>query len=164
MATRRQRGQDDVAEPRWLAPDELDAWRALAKLMARLPAALDRQLQRDARLSYVEYYVLAGLSERPGRSMRLYHLAEMVNVELSRLSHMINRLERRGLVRREPDPTDRRSTLAVLTDEGHAHLAAVAPGHVQRVRELLIDALGREELLALGEASKHVTARLEALD
>ena len=161
MAIRRQGRQDGVTEPRWLAADELDAWRALARLMARLPAALDRQLQRDAQLSYVEYYVLADLSERPGRSMRLFHLAEMVNVELSRLSHMISRLERRGLVRREPDPTDRRSTLAILTDEGYEHLVAVAPGHVERVRDLLIDALDRDELLALGEASKHVVARID---
>src|SRR5438094_331963 len=45
-----------VRSPRWLSAKELDAWRSLTLLIARLPTALEEQLQRDARLSYIEYY------------------------------------------------------------------------------------------------------------
>jgi DNA-binding MarR family transcriptional regulator len=130
-------------------------------MLAQLPTALEEQLQRDAQLSYVEYYVLAGLSDQPGRSMRMSQLAVMTNAELSRLSHLIRRLERRGFVRRETDPNDRRVSVAILTDAGHAHLAAAAPGHVERVRELVIDALSPTALAQLQKTSKKILARID---
>jgi DNA-binding MarR family transcriptional regulator len=164
MATAPRRRAGRVPEPRWLTPDQLDAWKAIARLLARLPAALEQQLQRDAQLSYLEYYVLAHLSDQPQRAMRMCQLAAMANAEQSRLSHLISRLERRGLVRREADPADRRSTLAILTDAGLAHLVAAAPRHVDRVRELVIDALAPEALLALNDASLRILARIESAD
>jgi DNA-binding MarR family transcriptional regulator len=87
-------------------------------MLARLPTALEAQLQRDSQLSFVEYYALAGLSEQPDRTMRMSELAVLTNAELSRLSHLITRLQKRGYVRREPDPDDGRYTNAVLTDAG----------------------------------------------
>jgi len=56
----------------------------------------------------VEYQVLAMLSESPERTMRVSSLAEVTNASLSRLSHLVKRLEGRDLVRREPDPDDGR--------------------------------------------------------
>lgn len=53
--------------------------------MAQLPAALGSQLRRDAGLSFVEYYVLASLSDVPDRSIRLSRLATSTNSELSRM-------------------------------------------------------------------------------
>ena len=44
-------------------------------MLHRLPTALDAQLQRDSHLSFVEYYVLAGLSDQPGHRMRMSDLA-----------------------------------------------------------------------------------------
>lgn len=163
MATPPRPRPDRIQEPRWLNADELTAWRAIAKLLARLPTALEQQLQRDAQLSYLEYYVLAHLSDQPRRAMRMCDLAFMADVELSRLSHLVSRLERRGFLRREVAPTNRRSTLVVLADQGHAHLVANAPGHVDRVRELVIDALSPEALEALKEASERVVARIEGV-
>lgn len=163
MATPHQ-DRSEHREPRWLTADQLTAWRAIAKLLARLPTALEQQLQRDSQLSYVEYYVLAHLSEQPHQAIRMCQLAAMANVELSRLSHMVTRLERRGFVRREADPADRRSTLAILTDTGHSYLVAAAPCHVNRVRELVIDALSKETLLALENASNRILAQVESAD
>jgi DNA-binding MarR family transcriptional regulator len=93
--------------------------------------------------------------------MRMSQLAVIANAEQSRLSHLIGRLERRGFVRREADSADRRSTLAILTDAGLAHLVAAAPGHVDRVRNLVVDALTPEALLALRDASNRITTRIE---
>ncbi|GAA0241284.1 MarR family winged helix-turn-helix transcriptional regulator [Cryptosporangium japonicum] len=136
-------------KPAWLDADELRAWRALHAATVVLPVALDVQLQRDARISYLEYYVLAGLSEQPDRTLRLSELAILTGAELSRISHLIVRLEKRGLVLRRPDPDDGRYTNAVLTDLGWEKVEQAAPGHVATVRSLLFDGVdpsGREEL------------------
>lgn len=146
---------------RWLTADELRAWRSFTLLLYVLPTALEAQLQCDARLSLLEYYVLAGLSEQDAHRMRMSELAVLANSELSRLSHLVKRLEKRGFVRREPDPTDGRYTLAILTDEGYAHLVASAPGHVERVRELVVSALDPAEFLALGETAAKIVECIE---
>jgi DNA-binding MarR family transcriptional regulator len=142
------------SEPRWLDPDERAAWLSLAGLMTLLPAALDAQLQRDAGLTHFEYMVLAMLSERPSRTMRMSDLAGLTNGSLSRLSHVARRLEGQGLLERQPCQDDRRATNAVLTDAGFAKVVATAPGHVATVRSLVFDALSpaqRTQLRTLGD-------------
>ena len=89
--------------PRWLDDEQQSSWRAFATAMVKLRWALECQLQQDAGLSFVEYHALARLSENPGHTMRMSELAEVTNASLSRLSHLIKRLELRGLVRREPE-------------------------------------------------------------
>ena len=142
----------EAVEPRWLLPEELETWRTLQLMMALLTTALGDQLQRDSNLSFLEYYVLAGLSDQPDHTMRLSQLAVLANSELSRLSHLIRRLEKRGLVRREPDPDDGRFTNAILTPDGHAELVKAAPGHVELVRQLVFDPLTETERRALHKA------------
>lgn len=144
----------------WLTPEQLDAWKSLTLLMARLPTALESQLKCDSQLSYLEYYALAGLSDQPDHTMRLSKLAVFTNAELSRISHLINRLERRGFVRREPDTTDGRYTNAILTQAGYAHLAAAAPGHVARVREIVFDVLDPEALATLKACADQINQQI----
>ena len=146
---------------KWLTPAQLEAWQALTLLLARLPTALEAQLQRDSQLSYIEYYALAGLSERPDRTMRMSELAVLTNAELSRLSHLITRLQKRGYVRREPDPDNGRYTNAILTDAGYDLVVAAAPGHVAAVRELVIDALDDTALAALHNSAERINARID---
>lgn len=151
-------------QPRWLSPAELETWRQFSLLLHKLPTALEAQLQQDAKLSFVEYYVLAGLSDQPDQRMRMSELAVLANSELSRLSHLMSRLERRGFVRREPDPTDGRYTHAILTDAGHTHLVEAAPGHVERVRNLVYDVLGPSELHGLRTAAQKIIDRIESTE
>lgn len=80
--------------------------------------------------------------------------------ELSRLSYLIHRLEKRGLVRREPDPADRRFTLAVLTPEGHALAIKAAPVHVEHVRHLIFDTLDETEQHALRGALTKILSKM----
>jgi DNA-binding MarR family transcriptional regulator len=147
--------------PKWLTPAQLKAWQALTLLLARLPAALEAQLQRDSELSFIEYYALAALSERSDRAMRMSELAVLTNAELSRLSHLITRLQKRGYVRRETDPDDGRYTNAVLTAAGYDHVVAAAPGHVAAVRELVMDAFDDAALAALQDSAERINARLD---
>ncbi|MGY4923530.1 hypothetical protein [Streptomyces sp. 900105755] len=96
---------DDEHADLWLTPAEPASWMSVVRLIARLPWALDAQLQRDADLSMVEYTAMAMLSEAPDRTLRMSTLAEVVNSSLSRLSHLVKRPEKRGYVRREPQRT-----------------------------------------------------------
>src|ERR1700728_2253308 len=130
---------------KWLTAAELDSWLSVVRLMTWLPWSIDQQLQRDARLGMVEYQVLAMLSESPQRTMRLSSLAEVTNASLSRLSRVVTRLEKRGLVRRELDATDGRFTKAILTDQGLHTLVQAAPRHIAHVRSLVIDVLSPEQ-------------------
>lgn len=129
--------------------------------MHKLRWALECQLQHDAGLSFLEYHALARLSENPGSTMRMSELADVTNASLSRLSHLIKRLELRKLVRREPDPGDGRFTNAILTPAGLRLLTASAPAHVAKVRHLVIDALTPAELRQLRTASERILQRVE---
>ena len=146
---------------KWLTPAEMDSWLSLVRLTTWLPWSIDQQLRRDSNLGMVEYQVMARLSRQPERTMRMSGLAEFANSSLSRLSHMVKRLEERGLVRREPDPTDGRFTNAILTDEGFRTLAAAAPGHVAHVRSLVIDVLSAEQLRRLGMVADRIVSRID---
>ena len=142
----------------WLTDEQQVAWRPFIALLLRLPAALDAQLQRDAGITNFDYLVLSGLSESPNRTLRMSELAAIANSSLSRLSHVVSRLEARGWVRREPCPGDGRFINAVLTDDGWQKVLATAPGHVAAVRELLLAPLTEEEFKQLGAISAKVLA------
>jgi DNA-binding MarR family transcriptional regulator len=147
--------------PRWLEGIEAQAWLRLIGVIIRLPAALDTQLQRDAGLSHFEYTVMVNLSNAAGHVLRMSQLAAQCHSSLSRLSHVVARLERRGWIRRDPCPDDGRATLATLTDDGFAKLASAAPGHVDAVREYVIDALDPEQLRQLTAIGETILGRLD---
>jgi DNA-binding MarR family transcriptional regulator len=151
-------GDDEV---RWLEPAELETWMTLAALMFKLPGALDYQLQRDSQLTHFEYLVLAGLSDSPGHSRRMSDLAGFANGSLSRLSHVVKRLEKRGFVRRCQSSEDGRITVATMTDEGYAELVAAAPGHVATVRQYVIDALTPEQLAQLKTIGDQILQKVD---
>ena len=160
MAGRARRGAEEPPV-KWLTDAELESWLSVVRLITWLPWSIDQQLQRDSNLGMVEYQVLAMLSTSPQRTMRMSSLAEVTNASLSRLSHLVKRLEQRGLVRRESDPTDGRFTNAILTDTGFQRLAEAAPGHVAHVRSLVIDALSPEQLRRLRRDADRIMSRID---
>ncbi|GAA1930657.1 MarR family winged helix-turn-helix transcriptional regulator [Brevibacterium antiquum] len=143
-------------------PDELEAWAAVATLLEWLPAALDAQMQGDSGISHFEFGILFALSEAEGRSLRMSELAGYANSTLSRLSRAVARLERKLWVRRAPDPSDGRITIATLTDAGQKAVHAAAPGHVALVRRLVFDSLTRTQARQLRDTSRRITAAIRA--
>ena len=138
-----------MADADWLSEPEQRAWRRTAAVMTLLPAALDAQLQRDAGLTQFSYLVLAMLSEAPARTMPMSELASTVSSSLSRLSHVVSRLEQQGWVAREPCLRNGRVTMARLTDAGTEKVVTTAPGHAAEVRRLVVDAVGCERIADL---------------
>ena len=157
------RGADD-APVEWLTDAEVSSWLSVVRMMTWLPWSIDHQLRRDSNLSMVEYQVMARLSQQPERTLRMGMLADLVNSSLSRLSHLVKRMEDRGLVRREPDPGDGRFINAILTDEGFEALAKAAPGHVAHVRSLVIDVLSPEQLRRLGLSADRIMSRIDTFE
>jgi DNA-binding MarR family transcriptional regulator len=145
----------------WLDDRELAAWVRLAAVLELLPGALDTQLRRDAGLTHFEYYCLAMLSEAPQRTLRMTALAQQANATLPRLSHVVRKLEERGLVERFPCREDARATNARLTPAGWDKVVATAPGHVANVRHHVIDALTPAQVDQLAALSDAMLARLD---
>jgi len=145
----------------WLDDDEQRAWRRTAAVMTLLPAALDAQLQRDAGLTQFSYLTLAMLSETPGRTLPMSALAATVNSSLSRLSHVVARLEQQGWVVREPSPESGRVTVARLTDAGLEKVRDTAPGHAAEVRRLIFDALDGDGVESLACVTAAILGRLD---
>lgn len=149
---------------RWLSPEEQRAWRAYIAATHLLEDAIDRQLQQDAGMPHLFYSVLANLSEAPERRLRMTDLAETLKITRSRLTYAVGRLERDGLVRREDCRWDKRSSIAVLTEEGTAVLERTAPGHVETVRATLFDRLTPAQVRQLEEIFTGVAQGLQGED
>ncbi|CAM3053971.1 MarR family winged helix-turn-helix transcriptional regulator [Prescottella defluvii] len=153
-------GAQDNTDTKWLTAAQQDAWRTLVALVTRLPAALDTQLQRDSDLAHFEYFVLAVLSEAPDRRLRLSELAQQANASLSRLSHVVTRLEKRGWARRET-VAGTRGAFAVLTDAGLATVVEAAPGHVATVQALVFEGLDDDQVAQLSSLGRALVDQLD---
>jgi DNA-binding MarR family transcriptional regulator len=150
-----------MTEPRWLNADERRAWLALLSINTLLPAALDTQLQAAGKLSLFDYNVLAMLSEAEGRFLPMSELAARTSASLSRLSHVVTKLQRRGWVEREAHPGDARVTVAHLTESGMDTIVSLAPGHVGAVRTLMLDAMTDDDVADLARIGEKIVARLD---
>jgi DNA-binding MarR family transcriptional regulator len=140
--------------PRWLTDEQQQAWRGFVEVLVLVPAALEAQLQRDAGLTHMGYIVLLTLAERPDHRLPMSRLAKQVSASLSRLSHVVARLEGQGWVRRERDADDGRVQIAELTDDGYAKLVDSAPGHVETVQQLIFDRLTPAQTRQLAKLSE----------
>jgi DNA-binding MarR family transcriptional regulator len=83
-------------------------------------------------------------------------LAVFASGSLSRLSHAVARLEKRGGVLRRSCPTDPRYVEAVLTDAGTAFMTEIAPAHVAEARRLVIDVLTPRQVGQLETIARRV--------
>ncbi|MDJ0347861.1 MarR family transcriptional regulator [Cryobacterium sp. PH29-G1] len=153
--------EPDSAQPRWLTDDERTAWLRLIAVTMLLPARLESELRRDAGLSHFEYYVLAMISENEARSLPLSELASRTNSSLSRLSHVLTRLETQGFLTRCASKTDARASMASLTETGRQKVVASAPGHVNEVRAVVFDPLTARQVGQLSEICERLLGTLD---
>lgn len=98
-----------------------------------------------------QYSVLIVIGANPGLSQA--ELADKLAIERARLVHMLDHLQKRGLIERLPSPTDRRTHALELTREGQKTLKrakALAAKHEARLAEKLGSDAHRELLRMLG--------------
>lgn len=133
-----------------LNPAQLRAYFALMEAVSLLQYAVRQQLQDDGGLSYVQFEILAKLADAD-RGLTMTDLADGVVYSRSGLTHQAGLLEQQGLITRAASPEDQRATVVDITEQGRARVAAVLPGHVQVVRDLLFDSLSERDVRALGD-------------
>lgn len=150
-------------EPNWLNPQEDRAWRAFQHAHHQLDVHLNRRLHASG-LSGVDYEVLAVLSGHDGDRMPAHELCTTLGWEKSRVSHQVRRMEKEGLITREPNPEDARSTLVRLLPAGRAAIERAAPRHVEDVRRNFIDLLTPAELDMLAALHERVLHHLAVND
>ncbi|QSB16647.1 MarR family transcriptional regulator [Natronosporangium hydrolyticum] len=141
--------------------EELAIWRAHLETFEIVRARIESRLQQDSQLSSGDYRVLLALSEAKGNAMRSSELAAHIEWERSRLSGQLGRMEKRGLVRREPCAEDARGARVVLTEEGSRAFHASTRPHLRAVKEVFVDAFTPAQLAQLGEAATAMRRHLD---
>jgi DNA-binding MarR family transcriptional regulator len=148
---------------RWLTAEEQRTWQRFRKMTRSLDARLARELAHEGGLSMQDYDVLSALTDSPDRRCSAKDLGAHLLWTPSRLSHHIDRMQQRGLVRRERHGRGRGIDV-VLTADGLDAIRTAAPGHVETVRESLIDLIAAAELVILARISDTILAGLEDRD
>jgi len=134
---------------RWLNEDEARVWRAFVALSAGVKGKIDGQLKESSGMAIGDYEVLVHLSEAPGHRLRMHVLSTKTMHARSQLSQRIDRMSKRGLIRRERALEDGRGMVAVITDLGLAAIEEAAPQHVEHVRQHFVDLIDPELLPTL---------------
>ncbi|MBB5165879.1 MarR family winged helix-turn-helix transcriptional regulator [Mycobacterium sp. AZCC_0083] len=146
-------------EPNWLNAREAHAWRTFVDAHYRLEFHLARRLQESG-LSGADYEVLAVLSALDGDRMSARDLCNALGWEKSRLSHQVRGMQKDGLISREPNPGDARSTMVCLLPAGLAAIEKAAPGHVDDVRRNFVDLMTPAELDMLAALNQRILDHL----
>ena len=148
-----------AVEPNWLNSREDRAWGAFIRAHDRIEVHLSRRLQESG-MSGADYSVLAALSALDVGRMPAHALCSALGWEKSRLSHQLRRMEKDGLISREPNPDDARSTMVCLLPAGRAAIEKAAPEHVKDVRWTFIDLFTEAELDMLANLNERVLEHL----
>ena len=141
--------------------DRVGAWAALLRVHAAVVPKLERRLA-DTGLPLSWYDVLLVLNAAPDRRLRMTELGAQAVLSRERISRVVTELERAGLVRREPNPDDGRSSFAAVTPEGRARLRAAAPLYLAGIESHFAGHLSDEEIRTLTGALGRVVAAVEA--
>ncbi|MGZ6388110.1 MAG: MarR family winged helix-turn-helix transcriptional regulator [Ktedonobacterales bacterium] len=142
-----------------LTARELAIWRSLVDTTAELQRILAAQLQASG-LSSADYQVLLALREADGTRLRSSELAATINWERSRLSHHLERMERRGLIQRDDCATDSRGAEVSLTASGTAAFRRASAPHLRAIKIHFADALTPTQLEALDDVLQSLQRHL----
>ena len=142
-----------------LADAHLDAWRALLNAHAAVVAAVEEELAAADLPPLGWYDVLWALRRAPRRRLRMHDLADSLTISRGGLSKLVDRLEREGLIRREPDPVDGRGLYAVLTEAGRRTLRAIWPVYSRVLSDVFSAELPETEARVVADALTRVRER-----
>ncbi len=127
------------------------AWVRFLRAHSAITSAMDATLREKHGISLREYEILLALGDAPGRRLRRVDLAAKALLTQSGITRLLDPLEKRGLVGRQPSPEDRRVTYATLTEEGRRTLAGAARTHRRDISTLFADHFAADELAKLDD-------------
>jgi DNA-binding MarR family transcriptional regulator len=143
----------------WRADEGILAWSAFLRAHATVVRRIEVDLEAKTRLPLGWYDVLLELNAAPGRRMRMQDLGEAAVLSRSRVSRIVDELAAAGLAERQANPDDRRSSYAVITDEGRRVFRRAAPAYLAAVREHFVSDLTAEQVRAVRRAMEALLAR-----
>jgi DNA-binding MarR family transcriptional regulator len=135
------------------------AWLALVRTHARLWDQVETQMRRESGLTMSRYDVLMHLDVAGGR-LGLSELASAIVLSPSGLSKLLDRMETSGLLHREPDPRDARSTFAKITPRGRSLVRRVRQSHHAWLQQVFGDALDDRDVAELTRIMERINARI----
>src|SRR5215470_20053250 len=124
----------------------LQAWTAVCEVVDRVRVAVNRDLQHHVGLTLAENLVLCQVAMAPGESLRMVDIAQLLTIAKSAVTKTVDRLEERGLITRQRDPSDRRTVHATLTAEGAMLFAAAQPAFADAVQRHFADHITQAEI------------------
>jgi len=143
--------------------DPVSAWAALLRTHAAVLPKVARALSLSG-LPLTWYDILLVLNAAPGRRLRMTELGQQAVVSRERVSRVVTELEQAGLVVREANPDDKRSSYTVITPEGRRRLRASAPTYLAAIQKHLLSRLTDKESRVLAEALGRVVMAEERDD
>lgn len=121
-----------------------------------LTAAFDADLRAQAGIDIQTYDVLLHVFDSGDAGIQMTELAREIVLSKAGLTSLVDRLEKRSLVQRSPDPDDRRAVRIKLTDEGERTFRTAAKAHVAGIRERVTQHLTDDEARIIADAFERV--------
>jgi DNA-binding MarR family transcriptional regulator len=140
--------------------DPISAWAALLRTHAAVLPKVERALAFTG-LPLTWYDILLVINAAPGRRLRMTELGQQAVVSRERVSRVVTELEHAGLVVREANPHDKRSSFTVITPEGRKRLRASAPIYLAAIERHFLSRLTGEEARMLANVLGRVVAAEE---
>lgn len=139
----------------------LHGWGALLRTHAALVPILDRELEAAVGMPLAWYDVLLELANAPDRRLPMSELGERVTLSRTRVSRLVDEMQRAGYVEKQAHPGDRRSIYATMTAAGRKQFRAAAPVYARGIHEHFVAHLRPSELSAIATGLQRV-ARVAA--
>ncbi|WP_131742068.1 MarR family winged helix-turn-helix transcriptional regulator [Actinomadura roseirufa] len=152
-----------MSEPRWLNEREMRAWSGFLETSALVQRLIERQFREDGGVTMVQYEILHWANECAPQHRCITELAELMITSRSGLSYQVAQLEKAGLLRRETSADDERRSMVVITEDGQRVLERTAPGHVETIRNGLLDLLTDEQITQLADMMDSARTHLRAV-
>ncbi|MDO9355991.1 MAG: MarR family transcriptional regulator [Solirubrobacteraceae bacterium] len=141
-----------------LSATELDAWRGMLQVHAKVTAALDAEMQAEHGFPASTYEVLMFLGNAPGHRLRMAEIADRVLLTRSGCTRLVDRLVKLGFVERSSTPEDGRGFFATLTPAGVEKLESARETHYRGVRSQFLAGLSVADQLVLADVWKRALA------
>lgn len=134
----------------------MHSWSALLRAHAAVVPLLDRELEAAVGLPLAWYDVLLELANAPGRRLQMSDLAERVTLSRTRVSRLVDDMQRAGSVEKQAHPSDRRSIYATMTPAGRKQFRAAAPVYLRGIHNHFVAHLRPSELSAIATGLQRV--------
>jgi len=131
----------------------------LVRCETRLYNALNDRLRERHGIVTSQFEALRYLRDHP--ECRVADLAAEFAIGIGATSKTIDRLEKQGWAVRQPNPSDRRSSLLALTDDGLRLVDAAEETFAERLAELTADVLNTSPLAAAAQTLSELRSILE---